>query len=163
MHSVRTVWLGLFCPACICCGGSESPTTSLPPFDVDGLTAAWVESWNSYDLNEVDNLFLLDDRLTYFSSEKQGVISGIDAVREHHSGFGFVAGGAEKEARLWLEDVTSTPFGESAVVTGIWFFGQPDGSQQRGPVTIVYVLQDGEYRIAHMNFSSYVEELVHDS
>jgi len=83
---------------------------------------------------------------------------GIEAVREHHSGFGFVAGGADKGTRLWLEDVTSTPFGQSAVVTGIWYFERPDGTQQRGPVTIVYVSQDDEYRIAHMNFSTYLED-----
>ena len=48
----------------------------------------------------------------------------------------------------------------SAWVKGIWYFERADGSQQRGPVTIVYVQQGDEYRIAHMNFSSYLDDEV---
>lgn len=158
MNPKRTVSLCLVGLAFMCCTTSETPAHSAPAFDGVALTSAWVEIWNNYDLNQVDSLFLTDDRLTYFSSEKQGVITGIDAVREHHAGFGFVAGGMEPETSLWLQDVHSEVFGQSAVVTGIWFFGRPDGSQQRGPVTIVYVLHEGEYRIAHMNFSNYLED-----
>ena len=157
MLHARSLSLGLICLACTCCSVAETPAHPPLAFDATALTSSWVEIWNNYDLSQVDSLFLLDDRVTYFSSEKQGVIVGIEAGREHHIGFGFVAGGADKGTGLWLEDVTSTQFGQSAVVTGIWYFGRPDGTQQRGPVTIVYVLHEGEYRIAHMNFSNYLE------
>lgn len=124
-------------------------------FDAEGWVSAWVDIWNSYDLTQVDELFLQDERLTYFSSEKEGVIIGIEAIREHHQGFGFVEGGKRQPNKLWLEDVHSESFGTTAVVTAIWYFERPDGSVQRGPVTIVYVRQGEAYRIAHMNFSNY--------
>lgn len=124
-------------------------------FDVEKHVAAWVKIWNTYDLDQVDVLFLQDDRLTYFSSEKEGVIVGIDAVREHHKGFGFVPGGKESPNKLWVEDLHTSVFDSTAVVTGIWFFKRADGTLQRGPVTIVYVNQGSEYKIAHMNFSNY--------
>ena len=46
-------------------------------------------------------------------------------------------------------------FGDVAVVKADWIF-QRKGSdkQQRGPVTIVYVLED-KYRIAHAHFNNY--------
>lgn len=127
-------------------------------FEVGKWVEKWVKSWNTYDLDQVDALFLQDDRVTYFSSEKEGVIIGIEAVRKHHAGFGFVPGGKEQPNRLWLEDLHTVGFDTSAVVTGIWVFQRPDGSRQRGPVTIVYVREDGRLRIAHMNFSSYKAE-----
>jgi len=53
--------------------------------------------WNSYDLSMVDTLFLTDDRLTYLSSKMEGVIRGVENVREHHRGFGFVVGGKDQD------------------------------------------------------------------
>jgi hypothetical protein len=44
----------------------------------------WVKFWNTYDLNQVEKLFLKDDRVTYFSSERQGVIKGYEALVRHH-------------------------------------------------------------------------------
>ena len=126
-------------------------------FNTEKIVGEWVKSWNTYDLNDVDRLFLLDSKLTYFSSEKQGIITGIEAVREHHKGFGFVEGGKEQPNKLWVEDLHTSTFGKTVVVTGIWFFQRPDGSKQRGPVTIVYVNVKDEFRIAHMNFSNYLE------
>lgn len=38
--------------------------------------------WNSYDLTLVDHLFLADAYVTYFSSEKEGLITGIEALRD---------------------------------------------------------------------------------
>lgn len=134
------------------CGPSNNTPSD---FNADEWVSAWVEIWNTYDLNQVDNLFLTNDHLTYFSSEKEGVITGIDAVREHHRGFGFVEGGKDQPNKLWLEDIATSAFGDAVVVTAIWYFQRPDGSKQRGPVTIVYVQQGDEYRIAHMNFSNY--------
>jgi len=127
-------------------------------FEVKKWVEKWVKSWNTYDLDQVDALFLQDDRVTYFSSEKEGVIIGIEAVKEHHEGFGFVPGGKEQPNKLWLEDLHIAEFDTSAVVTGIWFFQRPDGSEQRGPVTIVYVREGSRLRIAHMNFSNYKAE-----
>jgi len=124
-------------------------------FDADLWVNTWVSIWNTYDLNQVDVLFLRDERLTYFSSEKEGIIIGIDAVREHHRGFGFVEGGKQQPNKLWVKDVHTETFGTTALVTAIWYFERPDGSVQRGPVTMVYVRQNEEYRIAHMNFSTY--------
>lgn len=127
---------------------------------LDALVEDWVEMWNSYDLDQVGLLFLNDDRLTYFSSEREGLIRGMDAVLEHHRGFGFVPGGDEKSSRLWMEEVRIDPMGDAAVVTGIWFF-QTDpeaGTElQRGPVTIVCLRTGTGWRFGHMNFSSYPE------
>ena len=115
----------------------------------------WVEIWNNYDLHKVKDLFLDDERVTYFSSEKQGLIKGIDNLIEHHHEFGFVEGGKETGNKLWLEDVEIEEFGDTVVVKADWLF-QREGSdkQQRGPVTIVYVKSD-KYRIAHAHFSNY--------
>jgi ketosteroid isomerase-like protein len=127
-------------------------------FDANVHIAAWVELWNTRDLDRLDELFLDDSRVTYFSSEYEGLIKGPAAVREHHEGFGFVAGGAEAEQQLWVEDVQSSVFGSTAVVTAVWLFGDrtaPPDSVQRGPMTIVYTWTDDRYRIAHIHFANY--------
>ena len=36
------------------------------------VIAEWQTFWNTYDLDQMDNLFLKRDSLTYFSSEKEG-------------------------------------------------------------------------------------------
>jgi len=116
----------------------------------------WVKLWNTYDLNQVKRLFLNDGRVTYFSSEKQGLIKGIDSLVRHHEEFGFVAGGKETGNRLWLEDVDIEEFADSAAVKADWLF-QRKGSDrtQRGPVTILYVKAGEGWRIAHAHFSNY--------
>jgi len=142
----------------------ESDSTLLKPpspvlkFDADRLLQDWTDMWNSYDLSQVDNLFLTNEHATYFSSEKQGLIVGIEAVREHHVGFGFVPGGAEKDTKLWLDDVHIEIYSTTAVVTAVWYFEKslPDNRQiQKGPVTIIYTPTECGYRIAHMNFAEY--------
>ncbi len=116
----------------------------------------WVRFWNTYDLDEVEHLFLTDDRVTYFSSEYEGLIKGYGSLVKHHEGFGFIPGGKETGNRLWLEDVDIEEFNQTAVVKADWMF-QRKGSDkvQRGPVTIVYVTVDGAPRIAHAQFSNY--------
>jgi len=57
-----------------------------------------------------------------------------------------------------VEDLHFADFDSSAVVTGIWYFQKPDALIQRGPVTIVYIRQGDQLRIAHMNFSEYKDE-----
>jgi len=116
----------------------------------------WVKLWNTYDLNTLKDLFLADDRVTYFSSERRGLIKGYDALVEHHRGFGFVEGGKESGNRLWLEDVETERFGGVAVVKADWLFRRRGADRdQRGPVTIIYVDEGEGPRIAHAHFSNY--------
>lgn len=139
---------------------ATSPGAAAQKSDFDAKTYVdrWVHLWRTYDLDLVDELFLHDDRLTYFSSEKEGLVRGLDAVREHHRGFGFVPGGKTPEQTLWVENVQADRFGDTAVVTAIWYFGDPDGpaaENQRGPMTMVYVREGDGYRIAHLHFAGY--------
>jgi len=117
----------------------------------------WVKFWNTYDLNQVPKLFLNDDRVTYFSSEKQGIVKGFEALIKHHEGFGFVKGGKKPQPnKLWLEDIDVEDFGDSAIVCAIWFFQRPGGDKpQKGPVTIVYERTENSWAIAHANFGNY--------
>ena len=136
---------------------SSDPPAAAPAFDTDAVIASWVGLWATYDLDVVDELFLTDARVTYFSSETEGLITGIEAVREHHAGFGFVSGGVVPEQELWVEDVHATELGLTAVVGATWYFGNRDerASAQRGPMTAVYVADRAGYRIAHMHFATY--------
>jgi ketosteroid isomerase-like protein len=131
----------------------------VPPEDpIQELVDGWVEMWNSYDLKRVDELFLQDSRVSYFSSEKEGLIQGIEAVRDHHAGFGFVEGGKDQENKLWVEEVWINDFGTAAVVAGIWYFqraSENEAPAQRGPFTFVCVKKEQEWRLAHLNFSEY--------
>lgn len=125
---------------------------------VEELINAWVAMWNSYDLSLVDRLFLNDPNVSYLSSEKEGLIKGIDAVREHHRGFGFVEGGKIPENKLWSENLHTTKYGTTAIVTGIWYFRRgSEGSNniQRGPVTFVCIQKDGGYCFIHLHFANY--------
>jgi ketosteroid isomerase-like protein len=126
--------------------------------EAERLVESWVALWISYDLDRVNQLFLQDSRVTYFSSEKEGRIRGIDAIRDHHRGFGFVPGGRKAEKELWVEDMEADELGDALVVTAIWFFGdrsKPAAENQRGPMTMVFVRDGGEYRIAHLHFGNY--------
>lgn len=161
--------------------GGAASTPEAPDGTPGDLVARWVEMWNAYDLDQVGVLFLTDERVTYFSSEFQGVIQGFDAVLEHHRGFGFVPGGEVRGTRLWVEELTEDVFGNAAVLTGIWYFQrgepavatgdfEPQGGPgtgregggaapppQRGPVSFVCVREGGRWRFAHMNFGNYPE------
>lgn len=120
--------------------------------------------WNSYNLNEVSRLFVRDERLTYLSSEKEGVLRGFDTIVAHHRGFGFVEGGKPSPSTLWLDNLEYSEFGgdqpaaPAVVVAGVWLFRRgADGPVQRGPVTFVCVKDGGRpgYRLAHLNFGNY--------
>jgi hypothetical protein len=144
--------------------GGEEPTQDALGRTPSDLVSTWVEMWNSYDLDQVGELFLTDDRVTYFSSEFEGVIQGFDEVVDHHRGFGFTSGGEGRETRLWVEGLTEVVFGGAAVLTGVWYFERaaPEGeaavsTPQRGPVTFVCVLDGGRWRFAHMNFGNYLD------
>lgn len=132
------------------------------PFDTDRHMSAWLNLWNTYDLALVDELFLNDSTVTYFSSEREGLIRGIDAVRTHHEGFGFVPGGRPATQDLWVDDVHTEVFWPTAIVTGVWLFGDREGAPelaQRGPFTFVYLQEGDTYRLAHLNFGTYLEAL----
>ena len=153
-------WLaGLAFITLMSAGCDDSQVSSRLEEGPGALLDAWVAMWNSYELDRVHTLFLDDARLSYFSSEREGVIRGMTALVEHHEGFGFAPGGAERASRLWLEELHIDQFGDAAVATAIWFFqsaaGAP-GEPQRGPVTFVCVRESGEWRFAHMNFSEYL-------
>jgi cyclophilin family peptidyl-prolyl cis-trans isomerase len=126
-------------------------------FDAAALIAVWVGLWRTYDLDRVSELFLPDARVNYLSSEREGLIVGIDAVIEHHRGFGFAPGGLEPEQELWVEDIAGVSYGNTGVVTGVWYFGDraSRSGAQRGPMTVVYTLYGDEYRIGHMHFANY--------
>lgn len=123
--------------------------------EVNQLLDEWVTFWNTYDLDRVSDLFLDSEDVTYFSSEKVGLMRGLDAILEHHAGFGFVVGGKESANRLWLEDTATTQFDSAVVVSSIWYFERATGELMRGPVTFVCLKVDDGYRFAHMNFSNY--------
>ena len=105
----------------------------------------------------VADLFLQDDRLTYFSSETEGLLQGFERIVEHHRGFGFVAGGAERDQLIWVDEVHIVEFGDSAMIAAIWYFGDPaaPADAQRSPMTVVATRTTSGYRIAHMNFATY--------
>ncbi len=137
---------------------NASASSAGPSAEAGRLVASWVALWTSYDLDQVNRIFLQDDRVTYFSSEKEGLIRGIENVREHHRGFGFVPGGKKAERELWVEQVESDDFGDTLVVTAIWYYGdrrEAAAEHQRGPMTMVYFRAGGEYRIAHLHFGNY--------
>jgi ketosteroid isomerase-like protein len=143
-----------FHPGPGCC--SAAAFASSQDFDVERVIAAWVAMWNSYDLSQVDNLFVTDDRVTYFSSEKEGLIRGIDALRKHHSDFGFVPGGKKQDNKLWVDNLHSQIVGEAAIVAGTWYFQRAKNPDlvQRGPFTFVCLKDGAGYRIAHGHFSN---------
>ena len=141
--------------ACQSAGEVDTPPTG---FDAKTQVDAWVELWNTYDLTRLEDLFLWDSTVTYLSSEREGLIRGPAALREHHVGMGFVDGGRPPEQELWVEDVRSSVYDATAVVSAVWLFGERSAatdSVQRGPMTIVYVRTAGGFRIAHMHFANY--------
>ena len=120
------------------------------------LVDSWVDMWNAYDLNRVRDLFLVDESLSYFSSEREGAFFGIGAVEDHHLGFGFVPGGKVQPNKLWLEDLRFFAHGDAVVVTGIWYFQPLSRSSMWGPVTFVCTPGGGQrYRFSHVNFGNY--------
>ena len=160
-ESARPILLAILPLICLSfasgCDSQKVASEALDP--PTAVLDRWVAMWNSYDLDEVTELFLDHPSLTYFSSEKEGVIRGMEAVLDHHRGFDFVSGGNPKGTRLWLEDLGTDLKGEVAVATGLWFFqaaGDAPGPPQKGPVTFVLVWDSGSWKFMHMNFSEYI-------
>ena len=137
---------------------AEGAGQAITPVQIEEALDAWVGMWNSYDLSLVSELFMHGPDVSYFSSEREGLISGFDETVAHHEGFGFVAGGEERATRLWLEEVDVTMHENVAVVGAIWYFDRDGtGSEvQKGPVTFVYAPSEDGPRIVHANFSEYL-------
>ncbi len=123
--------------------------------EVTSLIDRWVKMWNSYDINILENLFIDSEDLSYFSSEREGVIRGFKKIKEHHRNFGFSEGGKTTENRLWLEDSRLFSFGGTTVVTAVWFFKKSNLKIQKGPVSFVVVPHEKGPRIAHVHFTNY--------
>ena len=160
MRPAAPGWLPILALAVGACAEPvPAPDAAASP-DLEGARAtldAWVELWNTYDLAALPALFVGDSTLTYFSSETEGVIRGMDALRTHHEGFGFADGGAETASRLWLEGLELEPAGTAVSATAIWFFQSTPETDEvgRGPVTFVLVPTDAGYRIQHAHFANY--------
>jgi imidazolonepropionase-like amidohydrolase len=124
------------------------------------LLDAWLGMWRRYDLDQVQNVFVVGDALTYFPSDKQGLIQGFQAVHDYHEGLGFTPGGFQPDNELWLEGVTISDFGDSAVVTAVWYFGTRLNRRAagRGPLTMALTRTSSGWRIAHINFGNYPPE-----
>jgi hypothetical protein len=142
----------------VACRSTDDGELAHVTFDAQAHVDAWVGLWNSYDLSALEEVFLWDSTVTYLSSEREGLIRGPAGVREHHRSMGFVEGGTPPQQELWVDDVEAHVYGTTAIVTAVWFFGDRAAradSIQRGPMTMVYVLADDQYRIAHMHFADY--------
>jgi imidazolonepropionase-like amidohydrolase len=144
---------------------SSSGVATASPTGAGAATAQallddWLAMWRSYDLDDLANLFVQGDALTYFASDRVGLIEGFEAVRAYHEGLGFVRGGFEPEREMWLEQVTVADFGESAVVGAVWYFGTRlnRAAAGRGPLTMVLARAGEGFRISHVNFGNYAPE-----
>lgn len=145
------------------CGAPQAETAEAAQsdapvaFDAEAEVAKWVDLWATYDLNKLDDLFLQDERLTYFSSEYEGMMSGGVALREHHESFGFVEGGLEPEQELWVEDIRTTDLGGAHMIAAIWYFGDRANRDEagHGPMTVIYLPDADGYKISHMHFANY--------
>lgn len=137
---------------------AEGVGEATTPIQIEDAMDTWVGMWNSYDLTLADELFMHGPDVSYFSSEREGLISGFAEVLAHHEGFGFVAGGEERPSRLWLEEVHITMHGAVAVVGAMWYFDRDGTSSevQKGPVTFVYAPSEDGPKIVHANFSEYL-------
>jgi hypothetical protein len=152
-RNLRALSLAVAVAAC-------SPTLASAQADSPrALLDAWVELWGSYDLAPVYDLFVADDRLTYFSSEYEGMRRGFSTIVEHHRSLDFVEDGGPREGVIWVDDVEMVDFGSTVLIGAIWYFGNPQtpDAAQRGPMTMLAVAEDGGYRIGHMHFATYAE------
>ncbi len=142
----------------ISCSETKSTKAVTTP-EANQIIDQWLDLWKTYDINSLENIFWDDPDCTYFSSEKEGIIKGFDALTPHHEGFGFVKGGKTPTNSLWLEEQNTFLLNSNCVVTAIWYFGDksaPRDSIQNGPVTFVLVRDDNDQvKIGHTHFANY--------
>ncbi|MBD3414777.1 MAG: tetratricopeptide repeat protein [Candidatus Aminicenantes bacterium] len=120
----------------------------------------WVKFWNSYDLDELNHLFVTDPKLSYFSSEKAGLIQGIDQVRKHHQDFGFLPGGKKSPNQLWIQNLSINSEKDTATATATWFFKKPKETLQWGPMTAVLIPKEDTWKIIHMHFANHPSDTI---
>jgi ketosteroid isomerase-like protein len=138
---------------------AQSPASKdLTQPEVSAVIDKWLNLWATYDLDLLPEIFYQSPTLTYFSSEKEGLIKGYRQLLPHHEGFGFVKGGKKPPVALWLEDIEIRINGETAMVAATWYNGDktaPRDSVQHGPVTFVLLRNDqGAVRISHAHFAN---------
>jgi hypothetical protein len=126
--------------------------------EVTAVIDKWLNLWATYNSDLLDEIFYQSENLTYFSSEKVGLIKGYEKMLPHHEGFGFVNGGKEPPVGLWLENIETRINGETAIVAATWFNGDKTAARdslQHGPVTFV-LLRDvqGAVKISHAHFAN---------
>jgi len=126
--------------------------------EVTTVIDKWVNLWATYNLDLLDEIFYQSEDLTYFSSEKEGLIKGYKQILPHHEGFGFVKGGKEPPVDLWLENITIRINGENAMVAATWYNGDKSGEREstpHGPVTFVLLRDEqGAVKISHAHFAN---------
>ncbi len=126
--------------------------------EVTAVIDKWLNLWATYDSDLLGEIFYQSDNLTYFSSEKEGLIKGYQQMLPHHEGFGFVKGGKEPPVGLWLESIETRINGETAIVAATWFNGDKAAdrdSLQHGPVTFVLLRDEqGAVKISHAHFAN---------
>lgn len=134
-------------------------TKSINEAEANELIDKWLVLWETYDLNRLEDIFWNSPECSYFSSEKEGLITGYNALIPHHKGFGFEEGGKKTTKSLWLEDLNLQMLESTCVVTAIWYFGDktiPKDSVQHGPVTFVLLRDNNKVvRIGHTQFANY--------
>jgi ketosteroid isomerase-like protein len=132
--------------------------STLTPAETSAVIDKWVNLWATYDLDLLGEIFYQSESLTYFSSEKEGLIKGYSQMLPHHQGFSFVKGGKEPPVELWLEDIETRINGETAMVAATWYNGDKTAARdsvQHGPVTFVLLRnEEGEVRISHAHFAN---------
>ena len=121
------------------------------------LLDSWTAMWSNYDLDLVDDLFLMDEALTFFPSDREGLIEGYSAVFGYLADLGFLPGGFDPPNEMWFEQITVSDFSESAVASAVWFFGDRLNrtAARRGPLTLALTRVGNGLRISHVNFGNY--------
>jgi len=141
------------------CSTATEKKTTLTEIESNAVIGKWLNLWETYDVNKLGDVFLESDKLTYFSSEKRGLIKGYDKMKPHHIGFGFVEGGKKPAKSLWLENIETRVYDGSTMVGGVWYFGDkslPKDSISNGPVTFIIVKdKQGLAKIIHTHFANY--------
>ena len=131
---------------------------SLTQPEVSAVIDQWVDLWATYDTDLLAKIFYQSKDLTYFSSEKEGLIKGYEEMLPHHKGFGFIKGGKAPPVDLWLENIETRINGGTAMVAATWYNGDKTAarnSTQHGPVTFVLVRDEqGAVKISHAHFAN---------
>lgn len=106
------------------------------------LITRWTRFWNSYDLDELEALFVMDEQGHLLLVREAGPARGPEALRRHHISFGFVPGGKVSTNGAWLEQIAEDRLDRgTTLITAIWCFRRASAPDviQRGPLSAVVV------------------------